>query len=810
MFRNYLITASRYMIKNGLQSVIQILSLAIGITTAILLGLYVRYEVSYDRFNERYDRIYRLEFADHVGLPAAPGHQIKQEIPDVKNVVRMLNWHGKDHAMPVSYWSPNDSVQESYVRIQDYFWCDSTIFDIFSFKFIQGDPKTALKVPGSVVLTKNTAKKMFGDHNPMGESLYGNSLTVTGVIEDYKHSHLEINMLISITSIRDLHGKTYGEPGYLNNYFPDYSYITYVLLRKGSDPSFVEKSINDHFSENVQSDDFVISGEKKFRLRPLGDVYFTTGLKGEHNYCKHGNLNLMRMLLTIAAFILFLAIINYINLTTARASLRAREVGIRKVMGVTRSKLILQFIVEAVLLTFISLLIALTMVQLLLPQFNEMASTHFDLKYIAAPATIGVYILAAIIVGFLAGLYPAVYYTRFKPMSAIYGEKVKGSGSGVFRRILLTFQFTISIALIIGVLVIFSQLRYSKSADLGFNMKDIVNNEFSIFGDHPMVRRYFKEQLMQNPDIKGVAFSMETMGGNQAELIQPVEVKGVKRQVSILGVDPDFFDVMGIEMTAGRNFSWNRPGDMISDTNNRVAKYIVNETAVREFGIESPIGYTDRREGGQPYEIIGVVKDFNFASLHEKIEPYIYFWGGWMPTSSIRIASHDVDSTMAFLKEKITSIFRGVDDVWFDFSFLEDTFNKQYQGDERTARIIVTFAVIAILIACLGLYGLSSFMAARRIKEIGIRKVLGASSESIFVLLARVFVIWVGISILIACPVGWYVMNGWLRNFAYRTSIGAWIFLVAIFSALIVTILTVTWQSLKSARTNPVEALRYE
>jgi putative ABC transport system permease protein len=810
MFRNYFITALRNILGNRIQSFIQVLSLAIGITAAVLIGLYVKNELTYDRFNEKFDRIYRLEYSDHVGLPTAPGYQIKQAIPEVENVVRMVNWHGKDYAFPFPYIPGHDSTDLRIIKIEDHIWCDSTIFEVFSFNFLQGDPKTALRDPYSVVLTQSTARRIFGDIDPVGQSLGRNWLTVTGVIEDVKHSHIEVNMLISITSNDTLSDYARGDYEYLNNYYPDYSYITYVLLREGYDRSYVEGRINDYFTGNMPVNALQVSEGKRFSLRPMEDIYFATGLKEEKNFSRHGNLKLLRVLLTIAVFILVLAVINYINLTTARASLRAREVGIRKVTGSTENQLIFQFLVESVFITLVSLMIALVIVYLLLPGFNQLAFTELDLETMARPGPLAIYILAAILLGVISGIYPAVFMTGFKPIASLSGEKVKGSGSAVFRRVLLTFQFAISIVLIIGVLVIFMQLKYMKTADLGFNMNGIVNNAFYLFGSDPLKRQLLKQELMQNPNIRGVAFSMEVMGGNESNLVQPVEVNGVEKQITVLQVDPDFFDVLEIKLLDGRNFSWDRAGDYMAGRGNQSAKMMMNETAAREFEIESPVGYFERFENGLSFEIIGLVKDFNFKSLHEKIEPCIYYWGTWIPTSSIRIAHTDIPATINYIKEVIQSLYPQLDEEAIECTFLEETYNRQYLRDERTARIIIVFAIIAVLIACLGLFGLSTFMAARRTKEIGIRKVMGASEQSVYFLLAREFVRWVVLSILIACPVAWSIMNKWLQSYAYRTNISWWIFAATILIAFAITFLTVTWQSLKSARTKPVDALRYE
>jgi len=805
MLRNYFITALRNIIRNKIQSFIQVLSLTIGITAFILIGLYAKYELSYDTFNEKFDRIYRLEFKDQVGLGTGHGHLIKQEIPEVGNVVRLVNWGGKDKSTP-GIIPATDSTDERVVYVEDVLMCDSTIFDVFTFNFLQGDPKSALRDPNTCVMTESTARKFFGDRDPVGESF--GEYTVTGIIEDVKNSHIEVNMLSSIVSTDPDGPYTRGEPEYLNNYH-SFSYMTYLLLPERNDPSYAEKRINELFINKYQIDVESTDWGEGFLLRPLKDIYFSTNLKGEMNYCRHGNLKLLRMLLTIAAFILLLGIINYNNLTTARASLRAKEVGIRKLTGSSGTRLITQFLVEAILVALISSLIALTMVQLLLPGFNELASTELDMEFIDLKGTWMIYFISAIILGLISGIYPSVYLTSFQPVESLSGKRVQTSGSIAFRRALLSFQYIISIVLIIGVLVIFRQLKYMKTTELGFNKDLVINLEMDNrqWGADLSKQQLIRQQLLQDPNITGVTFSSNVMGGNQVFQTFEWEIEGVKKTPAQLQIDPDFFDVMEIKMLEGRNISWDRPGDYAPNMDGQTKKIIVNETFVHEFELKSPVGYLINRPNGQVTEIIGVVSDFNFKSQHEKIEPCWYYVGGWLGSVSIKISSADIQTTINSIKNVMESLHP---DVVFDYSFLDETYARQYIKDEKTVRIISNFAVVAILIACLGLFGLSSFMAARRTKEIGIRKSMGASVQSVFLLLSQEFIKWIILSVVIACPLAWYIMNRWLQNFAYRTNISWWIFVPAILIAFAITFITVTWQSLKTARTNPVEALRYE
>jgi putative ABC transport system permease protein len=814
MLRNYFITALRYIIRNKIPSLIQVLSLAIGITAFILIGLYARHEFSYDRFHEKGDRIYRLENGDQICRQPAIGHAIKQEIPEVENVVRISFRTGSDRSIIWKYIPSNDSTAVRVITMEDLVFCDSTIFDVFTFSFIQGDPKKVFKDPLSCVLTESEARKFFGDADPMGEMI--SEWTVTGIIEDVKNSHMEIN---------SLYAYNYGyNPERFNTYKSNPLLVppTYLLLPENNNPSYIEKRLNDFFTEKWKQER-IVDRKADFRLRPLKEVYFTLGLENEWNYCRHGNLKLLSILITIAVIILLLGIINYVNLSTARASLRSREIGIRKVAGSSKARLVSQFLAEAILVALMALLIALTLVQVLLPGFNQLASIELDMESVLKPGSLVILLVFIFIVGVISGIYPAIYLTRFQTVASLSGGHSGSPGPVILRRLLLTFQFAISIVLIIGVFVIFRQLNYMKSADLGFNKEQIINVSGSArwapWTSDPAKRQVFRQHLLQNPKIRGVAFCSAVMGSVQDYRLFK-SPQGTEIQITWNGLDPYFLDVMEIKLIEGRNLSWDRPGDKMwdagDDDSTRITnRILLNETAVRELGLESPVGTFGRwpEDGqfleGQQWEIIGVISDFHFRSQHERIAPELYFWSNYFPVASIKIAPGDVPSILRFIKKELESLFP--DEAYsFEYSFLDETYNNQYLRDEKTARIIINFAVVAILIACLGLFALSSFMAARRTKEIGIRKAMGASVKIVFLLLSREFVKWVALSVIIACPVAWFAMNRWLESFAYRTNITWWIFVLAIMIAFLIAFTTVTWQSLKTARTNPVEALRYE
>jgi putative ABC transport system permease protein len=782
-----------------------VLSLSIGIASFILIGLYAKFELGYDQFHKNFDRIYRLEFEKQVGLWSAIGHQIKQEIPEVENVVRLLNWWGKDRST-LWFYSPEAGTGEKRIfEAQDLFYCDTTIFDIFSFNFLQGDPETALRDPLSIVITKSMAEKYFGDQDPVGQYLVSDkNWIITGIIEDVTGSHMEIKMLGNISYRDRINNVGRGDPSYLNSYTDANAFMTYLLLPAKSDPAYYEKRINEFFQEKWTRE-FGYADEVKVTLRPLRDIYMSTNLENENNNFRHGNLKLMKILLLIAVFILILAIINYINLTTARASLRAREVGIRRVAGSSRGKLILQFLAEALFVSFFSFLLGLTIIQFVLPGFNRLASTDLSIIPTAMHELLIIGGLIVIIIGLLSGIYPSLYMTRLKAVISSPTGLASAGGSAVFRRIMLTFQYIISVVLIIGVIVIINQLHFMRHADLGFNKEHVINLRYGWLMQDQSTRDQLKQRLSENPNIVGVAFSQHLVGGEQIITGRPLTIQGIERQVSFTGIDPDFFDVLEIELLEGRNFSWDRQADIDGTNSSLVPKIIINETAMREFEIESPGGsFIDL--GGQKVEIIGVIRDFHFKSQHEKIVPTFYVWGGYMEFVNIRIAADNIPATLRYIKKELESMTN----LPFHYTFLDETFNKQYEKDERTAKVIGSFALVAVLIACLGLFGLSSFMAARRTKEIGIRKAMGSSDRSVFDLLFMEFIKWVTLSLIIACPLAWIIMDRWLQNFAYRSRVGAWIFILAIILAYVISFLTVAWQSWKTAHTNPVESLRYD
>jgi len=810
MLRNYFITAFRFIIRNKLQSVIQIVSLTIGIAVIIQIGLYVDQELSYDKFNEKLNRIYRLEYGNDAALPSAFGHVIKEQISEVENVVRMTSNNGT-----IRHISNQGKIHEKKIELNvKAFFCDSTIFDVFTLPFIKGDHKIALRDPFSIVLNESTAKALFGNQDPVGESIelvavepWTRKYTVTGVIKDLAKSHLDFDILFSMVSLMeqdDVYPYPSGEKR-LNMFRHHFVIYTYLLLPHPHDKTRTEYNLNVFFRDKLNDSDIYSEGSDLY-LRPLNEIYFSRPLENERGYFKHGNFELLRILLVIAGFILFIASINYINLTTSRSSLRAREVRVRKIVGSLKYRLIAQFLAESVIISMVSFLVSMTIVQLMLPVFNQLAMSDLSIERFLQPHIILVSLAGVFLLGSIAGLYPAISLTRFHPVGSWRGEKT-GDRTLLPRSILLTFQFTISVVLIICVFTILKQLDYMKTADLGFDRELVINLHSSVLdGGRNQVdeRKVFKENLLKHPNIINTAFGQ--VPGGTRKGFGTLMHNGIQIKSNWMTVDPDYFDLMDMKILEGRNFSPDIEADYQAGPGLR--RVVINETFKQQYNLESPVGIIlDSWREDTWLEIIGVVEDYHFVSLHHKIEPTHFTWSDYLSGVSIKILPYNIPGTLKFIEKEYKSLFP---DFTFEYSFLDETYDKQYVSDERLIIVISNFALVAILIGCLGLFGLSFFMAARRTKEIGIRKALGASSRTIFILLSREFIQWVALSVIIACPLAWIIMNKFLQSYAYRTNIGIWVFVLAALMAFAISFITVAWHAWKTARTNPIEALRYE
>ncbi len=801
MFRNYLKTALRNLRKRAGTSLINVAGLAVGMACSILIMLFVFDELGYDRFNGNYDRIWRVTRkwlnADgvvnlHLGQVAPPiGPLLKNDFPEILRAARMIQVEGLlINAGPV------------YFEEDRFFFAEGSLFDVFTFKMTAGDPATALRDPFTVVITTDMARKYFGAEDPVGRPITiqasGQSadLKVTGVVEPLPAaSHFHPDFLGSFTTFEAIVGPRELESWSSNNY------ATYLLLPPGYDISHLATRL-DAFMDRHMSPG--ISAETKLELQPLEDIHLRSQLDSEIE--ANGDIRYVRIFSIVALFVLLVACVNFMNLATARSEGRAREVGLRKVVGARRGQLVGQFLGESVLTAVVSLVAALGLVALALPTFNRFLGRTLSLN----PGVNGslLIFLAAItvFVGLVSGLYPALFLSGFRPARVFKGTSGGGATGISFRKVLVVFQFAISIVLIVCVSVVSGQLRFMRTKSLGFDKEHVV-----VLPSGPaMVQNLegVKARLLANPDIISVSAAKRVPSGRlldsaQARLIGGGQVQSIDFRIANLLVDHDYIPTYGIPMAAGRNFS----REMGTDA---TQAFVINEAAVRRIGWSRP-----EEAVGQPFEygrrrgqIIGVVKDFHFESLHEEISPIVmYISGSDLQRISVRIAPGNIPRTMEFLRR-----------VWaemrpnrpFSYVFVDESFDRLYRSEDDLERIFRTFAWLSVGIGCLGLFGLAAYSAERRTKEIGIRKVLGASTAGLAFLLSKEFTRWVLLANLAAWPVAYYAMSRWLRQFAYRADIGLGSFVLAGTLALAVAFLTVGYQAIKTALADPVRSLRYE
>lgn len=779
MLKHHIKIAFRNILRHKGYSFLNITGLAVGMTLFILIMIFVQHEFSYDKFNHNLDRIYRLETGGGgFKFEAVNGKELKEHFPGDFSVVRFEHSHINTLL----------KYEDTSITIPDHVFADPEVFDVFTFRFVAGDPATALNEPFTLVLTEGVAKKIFGELNPVGKTLNFNNrqdFKITGVIKDLKTSHMRIDSIASFSSLPKMYGGGFVDHG-------NWSFPTYLLLSKNQDKKVIEGKITDHFNRIP----YYKEKDIDFCLRPLEKIYFFGQARGGFNT---GNVRIVYLLILIAVFIILIACTNFINLSTADASIRAKEIGIKKVLGSKRSNIILQFLSESVLISLFASGLAILLVNLFLPLFNSLISANLSFEIFHQPAALLLIIIGAIGVGIFSGLYPAFFLTSRRPAAMLRGEKTKGKGGANFRRILIVFQFSISVVLIIGTMTVYKQFKYMKNRDLGFNKDHIINVKLN---DEIIWRKgnieLFKEKLLQYPDVLRVSYSC-TIPGENPWGPWDYDINGEVRQLEINSIDPDYFATLDIKIAQGRNFSWHRESDKQS--------FILNEAAVKYLGLTSPVGQVIKRKA-KKWQVIGVVKDFHFSSLHNELEPLIFhFKKSHFRTVSIKISANNISRTIAHIKKcwkAVTPAFP------FYYSFLDESFDLQYKTEEKLTGIFGYFALLAIFIASLGLIGLAYFITQKRSKEIGIRKVYGASVTGILLLLSKEFTKWVLIANIFAWPTAYIAMNKWLSGFAYRTGIGIEIFLLSGFLALFTALLTVSLQTVKAAVSNPVEILRYE
>lgn len=801
MLQNYFKIAIRNLYRNKVYSAINIIGLAIGVASCILIFLYVQDELSYESNFSKSDRIVRV-----VGEVVFEGQQDNFAVTSPPLAVALQNFSGIEtvtqmfSARKQTIWYDNQSFTEDKL-----YFADSAFFRVFDYEFIAGNPATALDAPRKIVLTEALAQKLFGNpEQALGKILQfsHHAYTVTGVYKNEGHSHLQASGLISRSTV-----DSQVTDEQLKNQWFNLNRYTYALLPDMAHlHSFQQQLdelavnfINPWIKENQ------LNAHMKLIAQPLKDIHFDE--RYEHGMAPTGNMAYVYIFSAVAVFLLLIASINYMNLATARSAKRAKEVGLRKVVGADRSQLISQFLGESVLLTLISVLLALALVQVFIPTFNELTSKQFSSNFFLQWEFVLLLLAIVILVGILAGSYPAFFLSRFKPADVLKTDKMPRGSSAILRKALVVVQFSISLIMIIGTLVVFAQMRYLKSADLGFQKEQVLVIDVPN-GDSTLVQRLpiIKQQLLQNPNITHVSntYSIPSESLNrQLMLMEQDDSKMVEKTIDVMAVDYDFIPLMGIEMVAGRNFS----KDIKTDEKHGV---IINEAAAKWLGWDEPVGKKvitgDTAIADTPTRIIGVVKDFHVESLHTAVKPLAIILVPESPGYLLaRIAPENQAATIQFVEQQ----WRQFDQKHpMEYFFMDEFFDRQYKAEEKMLTVFGYFAALTILIACLGLFGLASFTAEQRTKEIGIRKVLGSSVASIVMLLSKEFAILVLLAIALASPIAWYGMNTWLQDFAYRIDLSWWIFVVAGFAAMAIALITVSFQAVKTALLDPVVALR--
>jgi len=802
MIKNYFKIALRNLSKNKVFSVINISGFAIGLTCFILITVFVIDELSYDKYPAQAENIYRVnlsvagngDVAVYPLVDVAVGEGIKNAFPEVKASTRIFS---------VSDFVKYDDKQ---FKEEHLAFADSNFLQLFSIPLVEGNTTNALVQPNSIVVSRSFAKKYFGNGEAVGQSItVGTRNTiykVTGVIDKVPaNSHFHFDAFLSMSTFPNTN-KTWSNLGY----------YTYLLLNKNTDPKKLEAKfpqlVAKYVVPEIQHDMGVSLAEAqksvntfRFSLAPLTDIHLRSNTKFELE--PNGDIQYVYIFSILALFILLLACVNFTNLSTARAIKRAREVGIRKVMGSVKKQLIVQFLSESVLFTFFSMLLSYVLIFLLLPYFNQLANKNISFDFFLNYKLILAVLLVSFIAGILAGIYPAFFLSSFNTIRVLKGASMQGSQKKPLRSSLIVFQFFVSTALIIATVIIYQQLHYMQNKKLGYDKDQVLFlPDARLLGKDQTA---FKQQLLQDNRVVSASISRSIPGG---QIMDGTEIypknensNGTEIHASISHVDYDYLHTLGIQILKGRNFSKDFPTDS--------SGIVINEAAVQQLGWtnENAVGKTIVRSGQEEFKVVGVVADFNYASLKQKIAPLMMMLGRNFGGLIIKINTRDVKGFLADLKKQWNS-FNPAGPL--EYNFLDEKFAALYASEQRTKQIFSAFAVLAIIIASLGLFGLSAFVIEQRAREIGIRKVLGASVQQVLLLVSKEFLLLVGIAFIISVPVTWWAMHEWLKDFAYRINIGTGVFVAAGLSAILIAFFTISFQAIKAAIANPVKSLRTE
>lgn len=806
MFGNYIKTAIRNLKRYKGYSFINLMGLAIGISCCIIILIYVQDEFSYDRYTEDYDQIYRitlhLQAPDRGEIqtartppPWAPA--MAEDYPEIESYVRFKT--------PMVSWLVSREENNQKFNEKGFYFADETVFDFFGFELIKGNPQTALVDPRSIVLTESTANKYFGNENPMGKVLRLDNaydFQITGVMKDVPgNSHFSFDILASFSTLSVI--PIYGGVEYdtwRNGLGPDL--YSYIRLTKGVLPSSLEDKMPEFLQKYIRNILNQLNLQITPHLQPLKEIHLRSNLEAEIR--ANSDIRYVYIFSAIAIFILLIACINFMNLTTARSASRAHEVGMRKVIGAERKQLIYQFLGETLFLALLALLLSIILIFIFLPLFNSISGKSLEPNFWNPWIILGLAGITAF-VGLVSGSYPALFLSSFHPAAVFRGALKAGKANIRLRKFLVVFQFTISIIFIIGTGIVSSQLRFINNKHLGFDKEQVV---VLPMGD-PLARQIyltFKEAALRDPNVLSVSGTLSVPGGLINIILMLPEDAQAGEEVTIehFMVDHDFVNAMGLELIEGRTFSLEFPTDTME-------AFILNEAAAKQLGWEGDA--LNKRIVIQNFKdgrVIGVVRDFHAKSLHQKIEPLIIHIA---PNPDaflqlvVKIAPHEYERTLASLEDAWSQIYPRDP---FVYSFLDDDFDSLYRQEKQRGKVFLVFSVLAIFIACLGLFGLASFTAEQKTKEIGIRKVLGASVESIVRLLSKDFLKLVLLGNLLAWPIAYFMMQKWLGNFAYRVPINLGIFFIAGILALFIALTTVSFQAVKAALTNPADSIRTE
>lgn len=807
MIYNYFKIAFRNLLKYKFISFINLFGLTIGIACCLLILVYIINELSYDKHHPEAGRTYRVtrNFKNpetgivslHLGSVAPPfAPLLANDFKEIENITRLL----PGGSTAIRY-------KEKMFNEENVFWGDERFFNFFNVKVVKGNPAKALADPYSIMITEELAKKYFGNEEPLNKMIRLDNqfnFKVTGVYKDFPtNTHLHPRILLSFNTLKDT--AIYGEENLRTNWGNN-SFLTYIRLPANYDTKKMEKQFPAFLDRHMnEGDETKASQWTSLFLQKLTDIHLHSHLADEVE--ENGDIKRVYVFSAIALFILLIASINYMNLSTARSALRAREIGVRKVVGAQRKEIIAQFLSESVLISWIAMILAFILTWLTLPWLNQLSGQELSIGILWRKDVILPMLAVPFVVGILSGIYPALFMSSFRPVLVLKGIFRVGGNAISFRKVLVTTQFAISIILIISTITVFKQMRFMQQKDLGFDKNHIVNLSYS----SALNDRFdaFRTELLSNTYVKNVGRSSRIPTGrlldaNGASIRRSDTLEPAKADIKVVSTDQDFIPTYGIKIIAGREFS----RDFTTDT----GAFIINEAAVKVLGLKSnedAIG-KDFRYGGRAGKLIGVFQDFHFESLHQKIVPLVLR----APRSpngygniSIKIAGNNIPSALAHIQRTWQKF---LPEIPYEFTFLDERFDRLYRSEERQKSIFTVFACIAIFIACLGLFGLSAFAISQRFKEIGIRKVLGANVSTIVALLSKDFLKLVLVAAVIAFPVAWFAMDSWLQDFAYRINVPWWVFVAAGLMAAFIAFVTISFQAIKAAIANPVKSLRSE